>query len=78
MKIIIRNTLFLSFFATSLFFASCETKKTVDTDNYDKFVTRIETDRAQWDTDTTYWVNVDKEYEPMRTEMDANYDKLDE
>lgn len=80
MKLIIRNTLLLGFFASSLFFTACENNKTTDADddNYNKFVTRIEGERDKWDTDTAYWVNVDKEYETMRSEMDAEYEKADE
>ncbi len=79
MKLIIRNSLFLGFFATSLFFTACgDNNRTDNTDNYNNFVTRIEGERDKWDTDTAYWTNVDREYEPMRAEMDASYDKMDE
>jgi hypothetical protein len=81
MKILLRKIAFLGIFASSLFLASCDNdhkNDTADTDNYNKFVTRIEGERNQWDTDTAYWTKVDSEYTPMRTEMDAEYEKADE
>jgi len=81
MKTFLRKVAFLSIFATSIFLTSCDNdhkNDTAGTDNYNKFVTRIEGERNQWDTDTAYWTRIDSEYTPMRTQMDAEYEKADE
>ncbi|RYD83082.1 MAG: hypothetical protein EOP53_01845 [Sphingobacteriales bacterium] len=84
MKSNIKKIAFFGFFAASLAFTSCDNaannNDTADTNrtNYTEFVTRIEGERDRWDTDTAYWETVDRDYEPMRTQMDAEYATADE